>query len=206
MNGVFVSSALAVISAGCVHAGPQHATGLESSTSVVDPAAPALSIQRFVPVGKAVHAVHAGDLDGDGDEDRLVILESTGADAAAAPRGVLLLTRDKTGGWHAAARNDRAIPCAECGGAMGGDPLIAVEAGTGGFALQFEGGSRELWSATYRFHYDAATSAWGLTAVERKVLDRITGASRQARADASKFGRVNFADFDPADTDIAPVE
>lgn len=206
MNRVFVATALAVMSAGCVQAGPPSADRVEASMPVADPDTSTASIQRFVPADRAVHAVHAGNLDGDGDGDRLVVLESTGPDAAMEPRGVLLLTHDEAGGWRAAARNDRAIPCANCGGAMGGDPLVAVEAGAGGFALRFEGGSRELWSATYRFRHDAAASAWVLAAVERTVLDRLTGDSRQARAQASEFGRVAFADFDPADTDIAPIE
>lgn len=212
MNRAFISSAPALMAAACAHAGPQHAARVESparTSPTSDEAASAILIEQFIPAGRAVQAVHAGDLDGDGDADRLVVLESTGPDGAAQPRGVLLLVRDDAGAWRAAARNDAAIPCAGCagcGGAMGGDPLVAVEAGAGGFALHLEGGSRELWSATFWFRYDAAASAWVLAAVERKVLDRLTGASRQAQANAAGFGRVTFADFDPADTALAPLD
>lgn len=147
--------------------------------------------------------VYRGDLDGDGDSDALV-LTSPRSGERADPRGITVMVHAPDG-WRVAARNDRAVLCSACGGAMG-DPLVGIDAASSGFEMRFEGGSRELWSAAYRFGYEPAGARWVLVSVDRKVLDRATGVARKSHADAADLGAIDFTEFDPADETLAPLE
>lgn len=176
--------------------------GKASAPSSVAGARSYMTVAQALPADRQAHQVHSGDLDGDGDQDALVVTRA-GSDAAA-PRGIIALLHGSDG-WRVAARNDRAVPCASCGGAMG-DPLAGVDIASGGFVLRFEGGSRELWSAAFHFRYEPAATRWVLADVHRKVLDRATGAAREAHAPAAHGSPLDFTEFDPADEGLAPLD
>lgn len=176
----------------------------EASAPPADAHGPAhASLERALPSDRRMQHVYRGDLDGDGDSDALV-LTSAPSSSPADPRGITALVHGSDG-WRVVARNDRAVPCTACSGAMG-DPLAGVEVVPGGFVLRLEGGSRELWSAAYRFHYEPVGTRWVLASVHRKLLDRATGAVREAHAGAADIAPLDFLDFDPADDALAPID
>lgn len=145
-----------------------------------------------------IRAVAQGDLDGDGDEDALIVIEHDAGHAASAPRGLLLLRRGVDGDMHEVLESPEAILCQKCGG-MTGDPLQGIHIGNGEFTLRFEGGSRELWSSEYRFEYVRDRDFWLLTGVVHGGLDRADGRSTQRRLAASDFGEVSLKSFHPDD-------
>lgn len=137
-----------------------------------------------------------GDLDGDGDEDALIVVERAAAEASTAPRALYLLRRGADGALQVALQSPEAILCRTCGG-MTGDPLHSIRAGRGEFTLRFEGGSRELWSSEYRFSYASDRDGWRLTGIVFNGFDRADGASAQRSRGPADFGDVPLADFDP---------
>lgn len=160
-------------------------------------------VERLLPPDRTALHAYRGDLDGDGDADALVVTAPASGDEPGA-RGIALLLHGQDG-WRIAARNDRAVPCARCGGAMG-DPLAGIDIVPRGFVLRFEGGSRELWSVAYRFRHEPTRTRWMLDAVDRKVLDRATGEAKQAHAGESDMEPLDFTDFDSRDETLAPIE
>jgi hypothetical protein len=181
--------------AGCA---PQRATADEPTPAAA--VAPTLdaALARFAPTGTVARASARGDLDGDGDEDALLVVEREGADAATSPRALLLLRRDAKGTLQAAVTGTNAILCLKCGGMMG-DPLQGMRVGRGEFTLRFEGGSRELWSSEFRFAYARDRDTWRLTGIAHGGFDRADGKAAERRLTAADFGDVPLASFDPHD-------
>lgn len=155
-------------------------------------------LSGFVPAGATLRMSARGDLDGDGDEDALIVVERAAAEASTAPRALYVLRRGADGALQTAVNSPKAILCRTCGGMMG-DPLHSIRAGRGEFTLRFEGGSRELWSSEYRFAYAPDRDGWRLTGIVFNGLDRADGASAQRSRGPADFGDVPLADFDPAD-------
>lgn len=198
--GVFAVLALTACTA-AVDAPP---AGTPPAGGAHEPPTSAAPTDRQLLADREVSSTYTGDLDLDGEPDRLVVTTPVPPADSSAPRGIAILVRRGTGS-QIAARNDRAIPCPICGGGMG-DPLAGIDLMPGSFVLRFEGGSRELWSATYRFEYEASAARWMLKSVDRKVLDRATGATRSAHASTGEIGRLDFTDFDPADDSLAGID
>ena len=183
----------------CAAAGPE-GTETPGASNTRQQAVP----ESALPADRRAEHVYRGDLDGDGDGDALVVTApATGNEDRA--RGVVLLVHEGDDSWRIAARNDRAVPCSSCGGAMG-DPLAGVDIVPGGFVLRFGGGSRELWSVAYRFRHESARARWVLDAVDRRVLDRATGEAKQAHAGPADTRQLDFAEFDPDDEALAPID
>ncbi len=183
------------LAVGCA---PQHAAAdapmpATTGTPVVD-----ATLARFAPAGTVLRASARGDLDGDGDEDALIVVEREGAEADTAPRGLLLLRRDAAGALQSVVSNPGAILCRRCGGMMG-DPLQGVRIGQAGFTLRFEGGSRELWSSEFRFVYARDRDAWRLAGIVHGGFDRADGKAAERRLGIADFGDVPLESFDPED-------
>jgi hypothetical protein len=126
------------------------------------------------------------------------VVEPRGADAATAPRGLLLLLGDATGALQEAMYSPDAILCFKCGGMMG-DPLQGMRVGRGEFTLRFEGGSRELWSSEFRFAYVRDRETWRLAGIVHGGFDRADGKGAERRLTAAEFGDVPLESFDPQD-------
>ena len=77
-----------------------------------------------------------------------------------------------------------------------GDPLARIAIDPEGFVLTFEGGSRELWSRTYRFVYFAADRNWYLKDTEIKVVDRLGEEGEQSKVLQAEPKSVSIKDFD----------
>lgn len=153
-------------------------------------------ITRFVPNDTMVRMVKRGDLDGDGDQDVLLVLEKK-AQAESAPRTLLILQSTAGDSLEKVVENPNAILCPSCGGTMG-DPLSDMSIHAGGFELAFEGGSRELWSRTYSFAYSKTEDDWHLERIDIKVLDRIDGREEESHSTRETFGVVSIKEFDAA--------
>lgn len=138
-----------------------------------------------------------GDIDGDGDQDVLVVLQqSGGAQARFEPRTLLVLRRGADGRFVKALQAPDAILCQACGGMMG-DPLQGVRTDTDGFVLHFEGGSREMWSQEYDFRYSAEADTWFLEEIAETAIDRLDGDFSDRRRDSGDVGKVRIEHFDP---------
>lgn len=164
-------------------------TGLQADCS---------ELARFTPHDMTVRANARGDLDGDGDEDALAVIERDADRTASSARGLLLLNRDPGGSLREAMNSPNAILCRKCGGMMG-EPLQGIRIGHGDFTLRFEGGSRELWSSEYRFEYSRDRDLWLLTQIVHDGFDRADGKAAKRQLIASDFGEVSLEHFDPED-------
>lgn len=156
-------------------------------------------LSRFIPAGSKQLALQRADLDGDGREDALLVIDPPKqADAKlgeGAPRIVVLLIRDASGQLQALKRSERLVPCAKCGG-IAGDPFGYVRAYPGGFTVLIEGGSRERWSDEFGFAYSADQKDWLLEKAVRSVVDTDTGEDRRLDLQRKDFGAIRLEDFD----------
>lgn len=212
MNRTLEVAALAFVVAGGCAQGRQHDAGAGNTPQALQPASAVTQrtghgddarLADFIPDAMTLHMTHRSDLDGDGDQDVLLVLGREGAAAATEPRSVVVLQRGPGGQLAKTIDSPRAVLCERCGG-MTGDPLVSIDARERGFALHFEGGSRELWSKTYEFAFDPSQSTWLLTAMEHKVLDRLDGSAKSGRLTPQHFGVVPLERFDPSDVSGEP--
>lgn len=161
-----------------------------------------VDIGGFVATYAMVLVEKRGDVDGDGEQDVLLILQKK-AHAASAPRALMILRGAADGFFQKVVENPDAILCPSCGGIMG-DPLSDVRIRPGGFVLMFEGGSRETWSRTYSFAYSKTSGDWTLGRIDTKVLDRIDGRSEENHTTCEQTGAVSIKDFDAASMGMEP--
>ena len=189
----------------CAHdPAPQpYGVGISEGTSVgwCNTSPPDVScgdLEDLAPAETVIQAVARGDVDNDGDEDILVVLEQGGDRAQASQRQLLLLRRDEHHRLSKALINPEAIPCSTCGGMMG-DPLQDIRIEPGEILFRFEGGSREMWSSQYRFEYARERKLWLLTSIVHGGLDRADGNSAERRLTPIDFGEVSMATFSSED-------
>jgi hypothetical protein len=162
------------------------------------PPAPDGELSAFLPPGTSLQLAERGDIDGDGDQDAVIVLEAGDGDAARQPRTLLLLRRDADGRLQRAIESPRAISCRRCGG-MIGDPLQGIRIAPGALTLRFEGGSRELWSSEFRF-MPVPGGEWRLTDVTHRGFDRAEGGKSAERTlSAKEFGEISLASFDASE-------
>ena len=150
-----------------------------------------------------------GDLTGRDLQEGVLVVEDTGDTTERAlgngpARTVILLTRDASGALREAARNDRIVPCARCGG-MAGDPYGFTRVDAGELTISVSGGSRERWFADYVFHYEPTHAQWMLDRVARGVTDTQTDLGERQALTRSDLGEIGFASFDPQGLPEAPT-
>lgn len=149
----------------------------------------------LLPAGVVLDLAARGDLDGDGDDDALLVYAPAPANDNAS-RTLQVLLRGADGRLRVSATGPKAILCRRCGGMMG-DPLQAIRIGRGEFTLRFEGGSRELWSSEFRFEAARASGDWRLAGIAFVGFDRIDGKSAEQQQGPADFGDVPLETFDP---------
>lgn len=164
--------------------------------------APAMNeFKPFVGADQKILASQIGDLNSDGLQDAILVLDSTKTDqqmlGKGDPRAMLLLMRDQGGLLVEAGRNTRLVPCANCGGSIG-DPFGYARADKGEFAVLLEGGSREHWSKEYVFRFNADKKQWLLETVTHRVTDTLTGQDKRQELTRADFGAIPFDTFDPS--------
>jgi hypothetical protein len=170
-----------------------------SPPGLSQPPTPDAEMSAFLPPGTSLGLTARGDIDGDGDQDAVIVLDAGEGDAARQPRPLLLLRRDADGRLQRAIESPRAIACHRCGG-MAGDPLQGMRIEPGALTLRFEGGSRELWSSEFEFTPAPGSNAWRLTGVTHHGFDRADGGKSTERTlSAEEIGEVSLASFDASE-------
>lgn len=158
---------------GNVHAAEPSVLG-EMNTSGKVPA-------DFVPPGWTIESTHEGDLTKDGIADVVLVLiqQAPAKDGESRERALVVLAReaDKTT-LRLLGRNDKLLLCDQCGGVKGGtgEPTITVEKGV--LVINSSGGSREMWSWTFRFRMDAKSGKLVLIGRDMSSTDTLTMASQ----------------------------
>src|SRR6185436_6985273 len=120
----------------------------------------------FVESGTKAIALEKADLNGDGAEDFVLVLEKEkpAKDADDFPIGqrpLLILLRGADGKLSSAKRTERVIMCSQCGGVFG-DPCDGIIAKRNTFSVEHYGGSAERWKFSYQFNYSRADKTWQL--------------------------------------------
>lgn len=169
---------------------------LGPSAAAAGPSVPA-ELRPFVPHGAQVVAHEAGDLNGDGRPDALLVTEAPGDDGDG-PRRLTLLVRGPNGTLQVAQHSDRVVLCRACGGALG-DPFAGLTLQRHGFTVAHHGGSAWRWSTSARFAYSRIDRAWQLVAVEERSFHAAEPekAQVQRHRPPKDFGKIDLADFDP---------
>jgi len=159
-------------------------------------------LSPFVEPDTQVLALLQADLNGDGREDAVLVLERASDPALDSSEEVqrpsLLLMREANGRLALHARNDRLVYCASCGGTMG-DPFQDIAVTDRGFTVSHAGGSGWRWGIDTTFAWSRRHATWQLVRVEEVSFH--AGApdnlERTVSTPPKDFGRIDFADFDP---------
>lgn len=154
-------------------------------------------LAEFVPHGMRIFASAEGDINNDKNLDVVVVLEMKGEERATkdAPRTVLLLVRDPSGVLHTESRNDKLVPCADCGG-MFGDPFSSISIKNGSITVVNEGGAGVYWSDEFTFTH-VLDDGWRLSKAVRSVTLRGSAETSRISLSDEDFGSISFEAFDP---------
>ncbi len=155
----------------------------------------ASDVQPFVEKNTTVLAVERGDLNRDGREDAVLVLEPADPDA---PRPLLLLVRDAKDTLKLAKRSDKAVYCRECGGMMG-DPFQGITIAKGRFTIEHYGGSSWRWSSNFTFGWSRRDQSWQLVRVESISFHASDPNSEEKTVHTPPwdFGLIDVTEFDP---------
>lgn len=160
----------------------------------------------FVPGGQIVIAQARADLDADGRDDVLLVLEADreatkGNEPDELPRRLLILRRDASGALQLVKQSEQAVLCRQCGGVMG-DPFESVEAKKGSFTITHYGGSAWRWASRYQFNYSRRDQTWQLVYAEETSFHAGDPEKTQKKSVArppKQFGKIAIDEFDPYD-------
>jgi len=160
-------------------------------------------VMPFVEAGTKAIAMEKADLNGDGREDFILVLEkeqpAKGADDfPIGQRPLLILLRGADGKLTVAKRNNRIVMCSQCGGVFG-DPFEGVIAGRNTFSVEHYGGSSWRWKYSYKFNYSRIDKTWQLIRVEdiSYHTSNPNKATTKIYTPPKHFGKIDVANFDP---------
>lgn len=157
----------------------------------------------FVAKGMQPVAFEAADLNADGLGDYILVSEPVArendeTDPLEIRRTLMVVVRDAKNALRVAARSDRAVYCAACGGMMG-DPFEGIAAEKGKFTVSHYGGSGWRWANESTFAWSRRDEAWQLVRVE-EVSFHASEPEKEERAvftPPKDFGKIDLEDFDP---------
>ncbi len=157
----------------------------------------------FVEAGTKAIALEKSDLNGDGREDFVLVLEKEkpakdADDFPVGQRPLLILLRGADGKLTAAKRNEKIIMCSQCGGVFG-EPFEGVIAGRNSFSVEHYGGSAERWKFSYKFNYSKIDKTWQLVSVQEihYHTSNPNGGTNRTYRPPRDFGKIDIANFDP---------
>ena len=152
-------------------------------------------VQPFVEKQTTVLAVERGDLNRDGREDAIVVLEPRDPEQS---RPLLILVRDEKGALRLAKRSAKIVGCHDCGGAMG-DPFQGVTIEKGRFTVEHYGGSSWRWSSSFTFGWSRRDASWQLIRVEHSSFHASDPDSEKTTVHTppKDFGLIDVTELDP---------
>jgi hypothetical protein len=160
-------------------------------------------VKAFVTAGTTALACEVADLNRDGLDDVVLVLERQKAkpddpDIETGQRPLLVLVRQPDGTYREVKRNDHVVYCKTCGGIMG-DPFQGVDAGPGAITVLNAGGSSWRWAVEYRFAYSRRDATWQLVRVEETSLHAGDPTTEKVSVytPPKHYGKIDIADFDP---------
>ena len=160
-------------------------------------------VAPFVESGTKAIALEKADLNGDGSEDFVLVLEKEkpakdADDFPVGQRPLLILLRGADGKLKVAKRNERIVMCSQCGGVFG-EPFEGVIAKTNTFSVEHYGGSSWRWKYSYKFNYSRIDKTWQLVRVEEinYHTSNPNKATTKIYTPPKHFGKIDIADFDP---------
>jgi hypothetical protein len=159
----------------------------------------AQSIARALPAGYKILDTKTGDVNLDGRQDVLVVLERTNLKDydLEAKRPLLILTRAKDGVLKLVARNDNVALCKACGGVFG-DPYQGIAIKNGFFSVEHYGGSAWRWTDIITFRYVPKSQRWYLWKYGGDSFHVSEPNKVKTRIKTQKdFGLISFEKFDP---------
>ncbi len=154
-------------------------------------------VQPFVEKNTTVLVAERGDLNRDGSEDVVLVLEP---DDPEESRPLLILIRDQKGALKLAKRGAKAVACRNCGGVMG-DPFQGIDIGKGRFTVEHYGGSGWRWSANYTFAWSRRDQSWQLVRVEKESFhaSEPDEVEKTVHTPPKDFGLIDVTEFNRED-------
>jgi len=160
-------------------------------------------VMPFVAQGTRPLSLAGADLNGDGLQDFVLVLERqkeqpSDPDIEDRQRSLLILVRQPGGALKEVKRNDRIVSCSTCGGMMG-DPFQGVQVGQKTFTVSHYGGSAWRWSVDYQFNYSRRDNTWQLVRVEERSFhaSEPNKVKTAVYTPPKHYGKIDIADFDP---------
>ncbi|MCF8382327.1 MAG: hypothetical protein K9G39_01855 [Chlorobium sp.] len=160
-------------------------------------------VGAFVEKGTLPLILSEADLDGDGLNDFILVLErqkvrSSDPEIEVGQRPLFILIRQQGGALRLVRRNDDIVYCSACGGVMG-DPFMDVGAGLKTFTVYHYGGSAWRWSVNYTFNYSRRDRTWQLVRVEeeRFHVSEPEKVEKEVLTPPKHYGKIDIADFHP---------
>ena len=156
-----------------------------------------LDVEPFVEKNTTALAIERGDLNRDGREDVVLVLEPQDPEQ---PRPLLILVRAADGSLKLAKRSAKAVFCRNCGGMMG-DPFQGVVVEKGRFTIQHYGGSAWRWSTNFTFGWSKRDQSWQLVRVESSSFHASDPKPEEktVHIPPRDFGLIDVTEFDPED-------
>ncbi len=160
-----------------------------------------VDVRPFVPTGSDPIMLKAADLDGNGQQDYVLVTEERASreeGESAGGRTLWILVRGPDGRLMLAKSNASAIYSADMGGMMG-DPFVGVSASTRSFEIEHYGGSAWRWSTSSRFNYSKRDNTWQLVRVQNESFHAPDANDSEVTVETppKHFGKIDIADFDP---------
>jgi hypothetical protein len=170
-------------------------TALHAGAALAAAEDPPADIMRFVEPGTELLSVHAADLNGDGTQDYLLVLQRGDTQRT---RPLLIIGREKNGGLKLLKRNEQVVACGECGGMMG-DPLQSLALTGQGFTVETAGGSIDRWANSFTFAYSSKDKTWNLARAQVSTYSAPDPDSfvKKVYLPPRDFGTIDIARFDP---------
>ncbi len=130
-------------------------------------------VASLIPTDAMVIDYRVADLNADGREDAIVVVEKSNENNtfAHSPRTIIILLRKENGELEIAESNSRAYLCKRCLGS-GSFAEQSLTASKGSFSVFNQGGSpRYRWTKEYSFQYNSVDKIWILSTVKTSIID-----------------------------------
>lgn len=137
---------------------------------------PIPSFEMEYPKDHTLLSQIAGDLDNDGTDEQIVVLNN-GIKSDFGEERVILIFKADNGAWKMWERATGAVLPSKNGGMMG-DPFQSIKIENGAIVINHFGGSRSKWEYTHRFRFQneqweliGATNIFGTPCLDQTTFD-----------------------------------